>query len=114
MQVNFGVACRDCPLRAQCTRSRTGKSMRLRLHDALQRAHRHRALTDPDFAADYRRWRPMVERSLAWLTGGNRRVPYRGVAKNDAWFQLRASAVNLRRLITLGLQANADGWAITR
>jgi DDE family transposase/transposase-like protein DUF772 len=113
LQVNFGAACRTCPLKARCTTSRTGKSMRLREHDALQRAHRRRAATDPEFAADYRRWRPMVERSLAWLTRGNRRVPYRGVAKNNAWFQLRATAVNLHRMITLGLVPAGTGWAIT-
>ncbi len=37
-QVNFGVACRGCPLRDRCTRSATGKAMRIREHDALQRA----------------------------------------------------------------------------
>jgi hypothetical protein len=47
-QVNFGVACRGCPLRARCTRSTTGKSMRIGEHDALARAHRVRA-SDPDF-----------------------------------------------------------------
>ena len=45
----------------------------------------------------------MVERTIAWLTRGNRRVRYRGVAKNDHWLHHRAAALNLRRLITLGL-----------
>lgn len=102
-QVNFGVACRGCPLRARCTRSATGKSMRIRDHDALARAHRARA-ADPDFQAVYRQHRPMVERSLAWLTRGNRRLRYRGTARNDAWLHLRAGAINLRRLLNLGLQ----------
>ena len=35
-------------------------------HDALQRAHRARAST-PAFQTVYRRHRPMVERSIAWL-----------------------------------------------
>ncbi len=110
-QVNFGVACRDCPLRDRCTRSRTGKTMRIREHDVLQRAHRAHA-TDPAFAADYRRHRPMVERTLAWLTRGNRRLRYRGTAKNDAWFHLRAGAVNLRRLLALGLHRDTQEWRI--
>jgi len=110
-QVNFGVACRGCPLRERCTRSATGKTMRLREHDALQRAHRSRA-TDPVWVADYRRHRPMVERTLAWLTRGNRRLRYRGTAKNNAWFGLRAGAVNLRRLLTLGLHRDTAGWRI--
>jgi len=110
-QVNFGVACRGCPLRAQCTRSATGKSMRIGEHDALARAHRARA-GDPDFIASYRQHRPMVERSLAWLTRGNRKLRYRGTAKNNAWLHLRAGAINLRRLTVLGLQRADGAWTI--
>ena len=111
-QVNFGVACRACPLRARCTRSATGKSMRIREHDALQRAHRARA-ADPGFRALYRQHRPMVERSLAWLTRGNRKLRYIGTTKNNAWLHLRASAVNLRRLTALGLDRDHDTWVLT-
>jgi IS5 family transposase len=110
-QVNFGAACRDCPLRERCTRSRTGKSMRVGEHDALARAHRVRA-ADPEWRATYRQHRPMVERSLAWLTRGNRRLRYRGTTKNDAWLQVRAGAVNLRRLLALGLQRTDGAWAL--
>ena len=96
-QVNFGVACRGCPLREQCTRSRTGKSMRLREHDALARAHRVRA-ADPEFQAVYRQHRPMVERSIAWLVaGGNRKLRYRGTVKNNAWLHHRTTAPPHRR-----------------
>jgi IS5 family transposase len=80
-------------------------------HDGLQRAHRTYA-ADPAFQAAYRRHRPMVERSIAWLTRGARRVPYRGVAKNDAWWHLRAAAVNLRRLLTLGLTGTDGSWTL--
>ncbi|WP_206779081.1 transposase, partial [Frankia sp. CpI1-P] len=53
---------------------------------------------------EYRRWRPPVERGIAWLVAhGNRRVPYRGVTRNDTWLHHRAAALNLRRLINLGL-----------
>src|SRR3954451_21229231 len=82
--VVFGVACRGCPLRARCTASATGRTLHVHEHDAILRAHRARWRTAPDLQAAYRRHRPMVERSLAWLTRGHRRVPYRGVAKNDA------------------------------
>jgi IS5 family transposase len=54
----------------------------------------------------------MVERSIAWLTRGNRKVRYRGVTKNDHWLHLRVAALNLRRLLTLGLTRNATGWAL--
>ena len=109
--VTFGAACRGCPLRSRCTTAAGGRSLHLHQHDALQRAHRARA-ADPDFQATYRRHRPMVERSLAWLTRGNRRVPYRGVAKNDAWLHLRVAAIDLRRLLTLGLTGTDGSWAI--
>ncbi len=110
-QVTFGVACRGCPLRERCTRSRTGKSKRVREHDALQRAHRARA-ADPEFQARYRQHRPMVERSLAWITRGNRRLRYQGTQKNNAWLQLRVGAINLRRLLALGLLRTDSGWAL--
>jgi hypothetical protein len=65
------------------------------------------------FQQSYRRWRPMVERSLAWLLAdGGRRVPYRGIQRNDAWWLLRVAAVNLRRLLALGLTRHDGAWAL--
>jgi hypothetical protein len=109
--VTFGAACRGCPVQDRCTTSVTGRSLTLHEHDALQRAHRARA-ADPGFQAAYRRHRPMVERSLAWLTRGSRRVPCRGVLRNDAWLRLRAAVINLRRLLTLGLTGTDGHWAL--
>ena len=109
--VTFGAACRGCQLRARCTASTGGRTLHLHEQDALQRAHRARA-ADPAFQAAYRRHRPMVERSLAWLTHGHRRVPYRGIAKNDSWLHLRVAAINLRRLLNLGLTGTAGQWAM--
>lgn len=110
--VVFGAACRDCPLRARCTSSKTGRTVRLHEHDGLQRAHRQRA-KDPAWQVDYRRHRPMVERSIAWLVaGGNRKVRYRGVTKNHAWLQNRTAALNLRRMLNLGLTRTAGTWAV--
>ncbi|MGI8693921.1 MAG: transposase, partial [Geodermatophilaceae bacterium] len=72
------------------------------------------ASRDPNWMAEYRQHRPMVERSIAWLVrGGNRRVRYRGVTKNDHWLHHRAAAINLRRLITLGLDHNGTTWALS-
>jgi len=72
------------------------------------------ASRDPNWMAEYRQYRPMVERSIAWLVrGGNRRVRYRGVTKNDHWLHHRAAAINLRRLITLGLDHNGTTWALS-
>jgi IS5 family transposase len=110
-QAKFGCRCTGCPLRARCTTSDRGRVVTLGEHDGLQRAHRTRA-ADPDFQAAYRRHRPMIERSIAWITRGHRRVPYRGVAKNDAWLHLRAAAINLHRLLNLGLTNTPDTWAL--
>jgi hypothetical protein len=109
--VTFGAACRGCPLRARCTTAGRGRQLQLHPHQALQRAHRARA-ADPAFQATYRRHRPMVERSIAWLTRGNRRLPYRGLAKNDAWLHLRVAAIDLRRLLNLGLAGSDGHWGL--
>jgi Transposase DDE domain/Transposase domain (DUF772) len=107
----FGALCRDCPLRARCTTSKTGRSMRIHPHDAITRAHRQRA-RDPEFQATYRRHRPMVERSISWLTaGGNRRLRFRGTALNDLWLHHRVAGLNIRRLLALGLHHVDGTWA---
>jgi len=55
----------------------------------------------------------MVERSIAWLVaGGNRRVHYRGIGKNHAWLQTRTAALNLRRLLNLGLIRTEGTWVV--
>lgn len=109
--VTFGAACRGCPLREQCTTSASGRSVVLGEHHQLQREHRQRA-TDDGFQAVYRQHRPMVERSIAWLTRGNRRVPYRGIEKNNNWLHHRVAALNLRRLLAMGLTVKNGTWIL--
>lgn len=110
-RVTFGAACTGCPLRDRCTASSRGRKLDLHEHDALMREHRQRA-TDPAFQNDYRTHRPMVERSIAWLTRGNRRVRHRGITRNNAWLRLRIAGLNLRRLLALGLTENDGSWAL--
>ena len=107
--VGFGAVCRGCPLRQRCTTADRGRKLTLGPHHQLQRAHRARAAT-PGHLESYRRHRPMVERSIAWLTRGNRRVPHRGVVKNNAWLHTRVAAINLRRLLALGLHHDHGRW----
>ena len=106
----FGAACRGCPLRARCTTSAAGKTIRIRPHDALQRTARRNA-RNPEWQNEYRQYRPMVERTISWLVRGNRKLRYRSVATNDHWLHHRAAALNLRRLINLGLTFNGQAWA---
>ena len=61
----------------------------------------------------YRRHRPMVERSIAWLVaGGNRRLRFRGTVRNDQWLHHRVAALNLRRLLNLGLTRTHGAWVL--
>jgi hypothetical protein len=109
--VTFGAACRGCPFAPRCTTSARGRKVTLHEHDQLMREHRRRA-ADADFQATYRQHRPMVERSIAWLTRGARRVPYRGVQKNNNWLHHRVAALNLRRLLALGLTVENGTWVL--
>lgn len=109
--VTFGSVCSSCPLRARCTTAARGRKLTVTAHDRIKREHRARA-ANPGFQAVYRQHRPMVERSIAWLTRGARRVPYRGVAKNNAWWVTRAAGINLKRLLNLGLTSENDTWIL--
>jgi IS5 family transposase len=108
----FGVACRECPLRERCTASRDGRSVKVHEHETLLRAACRQAET-LDFQTVYQTKRPMVERSIAWLTRGNRKLRYRGIANNNLWLHHRVAGLNLRRLLNLGLTTDHNGWALT-
>lgn len=109
--VGFEKYCRSCPLAPRCTTAKRGRKLTLTAYEPLLRAARALA-RDPGWQAEYRQHRPMVERSIAWLTRGNRKVRYRGVIKNDHWLHHRAAALNLRRLVTMGLTHTGTTWAI--
>ena len=114
-KADFGKACTDCPLRAQCTASKTGRQItisRWEIHLATARTRQ----TDPGWKADYRATRPKVERKIAHLTRrrhGGRRARMRGLLRIAADFTLLAAATNLARLAALGLTREPRGWAIT-
>jgi IS5 family transposase len=108
----FGARCRGCALRARCTTDKGGRSLVLTAHDkelvALRASWRRGEYTE-----EYRRFRPMVERSIAWLVADrSRRVRFRGVEKNQLGLSLRSAAINLRRLVNLGL-TNEGGWTLS-
>lgn len=108
----FGTNCRACPLRSRCTTARNGRTIVLHPHHRLLAAARVFAATGA-FTGPYRQHRPMVERTIAWLVRGtNRKVRYRGLDRNRIWLAHRAAAVNLNRLVNLGLTRTPDGWTI--
>lgn len=112
---SFAANCATCPLRAGCTRSPKGRTIRVGRHEAvLSRARARQGHSA--WRADYRATRPKVERKLAHLMRrkhGGRRARMRGTAKVDADFRLLAAATNLARLASLGLRSSASGWAVT-
>jgi len=111
-RARFRAACQDCDLRSRCTTSSEGRVVTVHPHEDELLAARARAHT-PEFINSYRRWRPMAERSIAWLTAHhNRRLRYRGVQRNQLWLSTRVAAINLRRLINLGLTNDPTGWAL--
>ncbi|MCX4641626.1 MULTISPECIES: IS1182 family transposase [unclassified Streptomyces] len=113
-KASFKDVCAGCPLRERCTKAKAGRILTIRPHHDLLAAARHQTATDPDWQADYRRWRPPVERAVAWLVHhNNRKLRYRGTIKNDAWLHTRAAALNLRRLINLGLTRTNGTWHLT-
>jgi IS5 family transposase len=110
-QVKFS-GCGSCPLRARCTKS-AARSFKVTPEHLAQRAHRARVKArGKKFDDVYRSKRPMVERTMAWVTRRARRVPYVGVAKNNSWFKLRCAAVNLKQMVSMGLTRTGQGWSM--
>lgn len=112
-EAKFRERCNDCPVRDRCTTAVQGTVFTIGDHDELLAQARAQWHNNDDDLADYRQHRPMVERSIAWIvTNGHRRVRYRGVERNHIALTVRAAAINLRRLVNLGIAWNPDGWAL--
>lgn len=110
--VRFGALCSSCPLRSRCTTAKDGRKLTISAHDD-ELVFARNAWRDPIVLAHYRQQRPMVERTIAWLvTRGHRKVRYRGVERNQQWLATRLAALNLRRLVNLGLDRAELGWVI--
>ena len=106
--------CAGCPLRAACTKARSGRVITIHPHEArLQQAKA--AQRDPDWQQTYRSTRPTVERKIAHFTRrgwGGRRARCRGRARILTDVLTRAGAVNLAHLAVRGLHFTQGGWAI--
>ena len=108
----FAKWCNGCPLRARCTTSKNGRTIKVDKHHDLRAKNKARWAKD-ETQNTYRTYRPPVERAIAWLTRHHpRRVPYRGLAPNQQWLTTPTAAINLRRLINLGLDHGPTGWAL--
>jgi len=108
----FGPRCTGCSFRERCTRSSSGKRVVI-TPDHAELVEARREWREKTFLAEYRTYRPMVERGMAWLVANNnRRLRYRGVERNDVWLKTRVAALNLRRLVRLGL-AFDGAWRLS-
>jgi hypothetical protein len=102
----FGTACAGCPLAAQCTDSKEGRTVAVSRHEA-ELARARAAQTEPAWQADYKATRPKVERKIGHLMRrrhGGRRARVRGRPKIAADFSLLAAAVNIARFGVLDLR----------
>ena len=111
---SFGAACARCPLAAQCTQAKSGRTITLGPYEQ-ELARARAAQQDPAWRQDYRATRPKVERKLGHLMRrrhGGRRARVRGQDRISADFSLLAAAVNLARLATLGLTRCQRSWAM--
>lgn len=114
--VTFGALCRDCPLRARCTTSKTGRTINLHHRDDLLRQARRDWANKPQLREKYRTFRPNVERAISQIANlGGRRIKlrYRGTTKNNAWLTRRTAGLNLRNLLNRGLTRTAGIWVLT-
>ena len=108
---NFAPQCLSCLLRSRCTKAKA-RSFTVSEH-ASELVAARAAWRDEEMRASYRQHRPMAERSIAWLVAkGNRRLRYRGVERNEAWLNRRVAALNLRKLVVLGLTRSDGAWVL--
>jgi len=101
------MACADCPLKPQCTRSEAGRKIKRYAIDEAKDALRAK-LGQAEHRQRYRRRQAMVEPVFSHLRGrqGLRRFRRRGLAGVRVEFALHAMAYNLSRALAL-----AAWWA---
>jgi hypothetical protein len=113
-KASFAAHCGYCPLRADCTKSRRGRTVTVHPQEAiLQRARADQA--SPEWKTRYRADRPIVERKIAHLmrrAWGARRARTRGRVRVATDIDTRAGAINLARLAVLGLSFNRGRWTL--
>ena len=110
----FRTACAGCPLAAQCTTAKGGRTISVGpFEEQLVQARAEQQ--DPAWRQDYRATRPKVERKIGHLMRrrhGGRRARVRGQTKITADLSLLAAAVNLARFAVLNLVSSSAGWTV--
>ncbi|MCP4452892.1 MAG: hypothetical protein GY809_15630, partial [Planctomycetes bacterium] len=93
--------CDNCPLKAQCTKARSGRRMLVvgEYHDHLQQ-RRKEMQTEEFQRAMYQR--NGIEATISeFVRTGGRRTRYRGLAKTSLCNYLQGAAINAKRWIRL-------------
>jgi transposase len=103
-------ACRDCPLRGQCTKSRRGREINRWEDEDLKDAMRE-VMKQPQARAQYRQRKAMVEPVFGRLKQGQGLTRFRrfGLSGVILEFSLHLIAYNLDRLLHLAPQRAAQG-----
>lgn len=102
----FDMSCADCPLRSQCTSSKSGRKIKVHPKHATLDRHRKRQRDDA-WKERYRKVRPRVERKIGHLMRrkhGGRRARVRGRERVTQDFALLAASINLARIAALGVR----------
>lgn len=100
---DFGARCKECPLREQCTSSKSGRKICVTKHEPHLQRERERQKS-PEWQEKYKATRPKVERKLAHMMRrrhGGRRARMRGAHRVGQDFALLAAATNLHRIAQL-------------
>jgi hypothetical protein len=114
-RADFASACSDCPLRASCTTSASGRTVTIHAREDLLQTHKAQQ-RDPDWQAAYTGTRPKVERKIAHFVRrpwGGRRARVRSQVRIATDADTRAAAINWSRLATLGVTFFAGAWTTT-
>lgn len=105
-------ACQNCPLRAQCTSGKVGRSIKRYAGDELKEAQRQ-VMKQEGARKRYRQRQAMVEPVFSALKGVQRLTRFlrRGLLKVRMEFSLHACAYNVRRWLQLTARAAAGRTA---
>lgn len=109
---SFAPHCQQCPLKAMCTISKTGRMVRIHVKEATLQRSRLRQRSQ-QWKQNYRSVRPKVERKIGHLMQrrhGGRRARVCGRARVKADFSLLCAATNLKRLAKLAVRHVAGVW----
>jgi hypothetical protein len=113
-KASFKAHCGQCPLRARCTTSATGRSIAVHPREAVLQTARA-AQNEPAWRQAYRATRPTVERKIAHFVRrgwGGRKARCRGQTRIVTDVLTRAAVLNLARLAVLGLRHAPAGWTV--